>query len=126
MGGEVNCSVCIGGGSYESPEFFNESIVKSRKEHKCCECFRVIPKGLQYQHISGKWDGYIETYKTCMDCKYIRDGLSCGGVVGLGELWFEVYEVFGDVKSTACLAKIETASAKAFFLDKWREWKGLE
>ena len=28
--------------------------------------------------------------------------------------------------TTACLAKIETASAKAYMLERWRRWKGLD
>lgn len=124
-----DCNVCIGGGDYDAWEFSSTSFQKARKPYKCSECNREIPKGITYERISGKCGGYsyIETFITCMDCVNIRNGLSCeGGGVGLGGLWEEITEVFSDVKSTACLAKIKTPSAKAYFLERWRKWKGLE
>jgi hypothetical protein len=78
-----------------------------------------------YQKITGKWDGDFDSYKTCLDCMNIRNGLSCAPV-GLGNLWPEIGEVFDEFKNTACLDKIKTASAKAFFLEQWREHKGLD
>jgi hypothetical protein len=119
-----DCGVCIGGNDYEPWDFYHEKVVTARKPYKCGECYREIPKGAKYQRIVGKCCDSIDTYITCLDCKNIRSGLSCGPV-GLGMLWDEVGEVFSEIVSTACLAKIPTASAKAYFLDRWRQWKGL-
>ena len=41
--------------------------------HKCCECNREILHGEQYEYISGIWDGEPASYKTCLDCKSLRD-----------------------------------------------------
>ena len=122
----MECGVCIGGGDYESPQFYDHYIVKkSRKAHTCYECRRTIAIGSSYEYTAGKWDGRMEVYKTCLDCMNIRSGLSCEESTTFGELWSDIYEVFEDLKSTACLTKIPTASAKAYFLDRWRQWKGL-
>jgi hypothetical protein len=119
-----DCNVCIGGDDYEPWDFYSEDLVKARKPHRCCECDRDIGKGAVYERISGKCDGYIETYKTCMDCRHIRKGLACGPV-GLTMLWDEIGQVFDEFRNTACLLKIKTPSAKAYFLQRWREHKGL-
>lgn len=121
----MECEVCIGGDDYEPWEFYSDRTIKARKEHKCCECNRPITKGTEYQYISGKCDGYFSDYHTCLDCKNIRSGLSCGPV-GLSMLWDEIEEVFDQFKNTACLSKIKTPSAKEYFLERWRKWKGLE
>jgi hypothetical protein len=97
-----DCNVCIGGDDYEPWDFYEEKIVKARKEHKCCECYRPIPVGTQYERITGKCCGDIDKYKTCLECMNIRKGLSCGPV-GLTMLWDEIGEVFSEIVSTACL-----------------------
>jgi len=56
----------------EYPDFYTETKPVARKEHKCCECHGSIRKGDQYKKITGKWDGRIETYRTCPDCQVIR------------------------------------------------------
>lgn len=58
--------------SCESPEFFVEKMRKARKEHICDECGSVIDKGEFYQHVSAKWDGVVQTVKTCEFCKDVR------------------------------------------------------
>lgn len=120
------CGVCIGGGDWdEQPDFYTWMFPKARKEYKCCECHRSIAKGQKYEKYTDKFDGSINTSKTCMDCSNIRRSLTCegGSMPPFGGLWSEIRENFKHLTSTACLTKIPTASAKAFFLDKWREWK---
>jgi hypothetical protein len=119
-----DCNVCIGGDDYEPWDFYDQRIVKARKPHKCCECYREIAAGSEYECITGKCDGYIDRYKTCLDCMNIRRGLACGAV-GLTMLWDEIAQVFDQFVSTACLTKIKTPSAKAYFLERWREHRGL-
>jgi len=120
------CGVCISGSDYdEGPEFYEAIEVKARKPHVCGECHRAIPKGTIYERVTGKWEGDVKTIKTCLDCMNIRDGLSCDGGFTHGTLWESIREVF-DQMNTGCLAKIETASAKAYLVSRWRKWKGLD
>jgi hypothetical protein len=122
----AGCGVCIGGGrDYDgSPEFYSMKDVVARKEHVCGECGRAIPKGAMYERVSGKFDGDLFSEKTCMDCAHIRDGLSCDEGVPHGILWQEIRNIFPHF-TTGCLNKVESASAKAYLLQRWREWKGL-
>ena len=50
------------------PDFYDASIVKARKPHRCCECLREIELGERYERASGKWDGDFETFATCGTC----------------------------------------------------------
>jgi hypothetical protein len=52
-------------------EFYNEEIVRARREHKCCECRRPIRKGEVYQRANGKWDGDFASFATCNACLVI-------------------------------------------------------
>ncbi len=123
-----DCGVCIGGGDVDGYiEMMEQGVIKSRKDRACCECRRPIPKGSQCERTSGKWEGYFFADHTCLDCMNIRIGLSCEEPTAIGELWREVSDcqVFERL-TTACLAKIETASARAYLLERWRRWKGLD
>ena len=75
-----DCS-CIWVDDYVVPEFYSSVIRKSKKEHTCCECGRVISSNEQYENVYGKWDGNIEEFKTCCDCLSIRNAMFCDGVV---------------------------------------------
>lgn len=123
-----DCNICIGEyGDSGNWDFFNQIIRKARKNHNCCECDRQIIVGQEYEYSAGKWEGDLMDYKTCLDCSNIRKGLVCdGGTYGVGDMWNEIKEVFPDMKTTACLAKIKTPGAKAYLLERWREWKGLD
>ena len=52
---------------------FKEKIRTARKKHRCGECFGDITPGEQYEYVSGIWDGEPIVYKTCLDCKSLRD-----------------------------------------------------
>jgi hypothetical protein len=54
---------------------------KARKEHRCTECYRVIPVGEIYLNEGCLWDGRKDTYKICSHCQVVRNWLSaeCGG-----------------------------------------------
>lgn len=117
----MDCGVCIGGGDYELWDFCDSTMRKARKPHKCCECSREIPKGAQYEYIAGKCGGDFQDYKTCLDCMNIRNGLSCDSVALTG-LWDDIYEIFPEV-TTGCLQRIKTPSAKAYFIERWNQWK---
>ena len=50
-------------------------MVRARREHKCCECDRVIERGEEHEHVRGLWEGYWESYRTCLGCMRLRDDL---------------------------------------------------
>lgn len=78
------------GGDGEAPEFFNQKIVKARKQYRCCECRQIIPQGEVYERTSGKWNAEIMTYKTCKICAKIRKDFFCQYV--FEQLWEELEE----------------------------------
>jgi len=84
------------------PEFFRERFSVARKHHVCCECAKEIEPGTRYQYISGKWDGKILSYYTCIKCADLRDSLndvSCPYYSGLyEEYWEYLRTTFGDTK----------------------------
>ncbi len=88
-----DCS-CDIGDIGEHPEFYTESIVKARKDHKCCECGEIISKGQKYHRVAGKWDGEMLTFKTCIICTRIRDDYCKNGFV-FGELGEAFYNCMG-------------------------------
>lgn len=57
---------------YDQPEFYHEELRKARKPHKCEECSGTIIVGELYEHVRGKWDGYVDSFKTCQRCRDIR------------------------------------------------------
>jgi len=118
-----DCGVCIGGdGDGEYCSFSNVVFPKARKPHKCYECGREIAKGSEYEKYTGVFDGSFFEHKTCMDCRNIRLGLSCNNSIEFGRLWEEIYYIFPEV-TTGCLQRIKTPSAKAYFIERWNEWK---
>ncbi len=58
------------------PDVFNEWSPKARQPHKCCECRGIIARGEKYQKIQGLWDGRWRTFKTCIDCKELREKIT--------------------------------------------------
>lgn len=61
-------------GDYETPGFYHAKMRRARKVHRCAECGRVIALGELYEHVTGKWDGMVDTFKTCEHCKVLREG----------------------------------------------------
>lgn len=55
----------------DMPKCSTVVIRKARKEHKCCECRKVISKGDKYEYLSGVWDE-PQSYKTCISCADMR------------------------------------------------------
>jgi hypothetical protein len=51
-----------------APEFYHRHTVRGRKPHRCCECLRDIPVGEEHEVATGKWEGTVETFRTCADC----------------------------------------------------------
>ena len=79
-------------------------MVKARKNHKCCECGRVIEKGEKYEYCVAVWDGDLRTFKTCHGCKIIRDELFCDGWA-YGEVWRDIWENIADI-AVSCFSDL--------------------
>ena len=67
--------------SCDLPSVFSDTIRKSHREHKCCECERTIKVGEKYHLFKGCWEGKWSEYKTCMPC---------------WDLWIEVQKGYRD------------------------------
>ena len=63
----------------ESAEVFTSRCRKAKVFHKCCECRREIKPGEEYTSDKGKWGGEWDEFKTCADCKSLREAFFCGG-----------------------------------------------
>ncbi len=100
-----NCA-CVYVDVDDPPDFFLSQQVRARKQHKCAECGRSIGRGEEYERVSGKWDGRMDTFTTCLDCVSIRDQFFCDGFCYtnlLEDLGEHLFSVGGHVDS-ACLA----------------------
>lgn len=121
-----DCGVCIGDGNLDGyAEFQDVSYPKARKEHKCCECRRVINKGEVYHKWSGKWDGDLLCQKTCAQCEEIRSAFSCSGSYEFERLWDDMEEIVFPSITTGCYERLDTPEARSFLQKKWIDWKGL-
>ena len=118
-----DCGVCIGGCDGDTPEIYNERMVRARKVHKCCECEREILVGAVYEKVSGRWEGEFGTYKFCADCSDIGKSLSCGEGRTFLNLWDDIEENLFPNMTRGCINKLQTASAKVFLVKRWNEWK---
>jgi hypothetical protein len=63
----------LSSGDNDGPSFLYAEIRKAAKTHACCECDETIPAGSKYEYTSGKWDGDVSAYKTCLSCVEIRN-----------------------------------------------------
>lgn len=99
---EIDCA-CIDSdyGDGEPAEYFNDVEIKSRKQHKCCECDETIETGTIYERATGKWNGSWDTYKTCADCLSIRKAFFCSYIYGC--LWTDLKEY---LEPGECLDKL--------------------
>lgn len=73
------CDCSIDNGDWTGPSCLSVTIRKAAKDHRCCECHVVIPKGDQYEETTGVWDGRPDRFRTCLSCKYLRDTYCSGG-----------------------------------------------
>jgi hypothetical protein len=53
---------------YDPPAFYEQKLVRAKKDHTCCECGRTIRATEVYELASGKWDIGVCSYKTCVPC----------------------------------------------------------
>ena len=118
----ADCGVCIGGYDGDEATFYNERIAKARKAHRCYECRDEIAIGTEYELVSGKWEGLVESYHFCLQCSEIGKTFSCNGKRMFGSLWSDLEDVFDEL-TTGCLDELITAAAKQKLMDRWRAWK---
>lgn len=57
---------------YDPADFYNATIRTARKLHACFECGGQILPGDKYEHVTGKWEGRLDTFRTCERCHDIR------------------------------------------------------
>jgi hypothetical protein len=106
----------------EPARVFNESTPIARREHKCCECDEIIPKGARYELARGLWDGRWSTFKTCLSCVEIRDHFGCEGWV-YEMLWSDLEEnFFPDMKAGGPCMDGLSPSAKARLFERRIAW----
>jgi hypothetical protein len=74
------------------PDFIRETKRVARKEHQCSDCGETIHPGEEYQHVTGKWEGGIATFKTCEICQLIRKSGVCAY---FGELRQTIMDCWG-------------------------------
>ena len=107
---ECSCEISIDhdGG----PSCCKELIRTARKQHGCCECYRDILPGEQYEYISGIWDGHPESYKTCLDCQSLRKVFFDSWQYTT--IWDDFYESYrgADVPETCVAALTPAARAR--------------
>lgn len=56
----------------DPPEFMVTETRRARKPHQCHECRGTITPGESYEHVRGKWEGDVYTFKTCALCLELR------------------------------------------------------
>jgi len=55
---------------------YNKTRPIAKKDHRCSECASDIKKGERYERVFGVWEGYPNTYKTCVNCLVVRDSIT--------------------------------------------------
>ena len=118
------CNVCLSMDVCDYADDFAESaVLASVAPFKCCECARQFHAGALVQLAYLRYGDDTTEYETCSDCVEIHKALSCDGDRLFGDLWESIEDaVFPDM-TLACIAKVKTASARAYLQDEWRKWK---
>ncbi len=123
-----DCEVCIGGNRGFDIGDYEQSVERSKCDFECSECERPFQFGTVHELTTGynDDDGEPVRYTACMDCRHIALGLSCNGDRVHGTLWEDLEEDAGfEGFSEACVAKVQTVSAKRYLVERWKKWKGL-
>lgn len=88
----MGCSdTCVYMGEGEGAEVASSRVIRARKPQTCCECNDPIRPGDQYEFTSGRWDGAWSSFRTCSQCREIRDRFACDGYI-YGRLWEAIRE----------------------------------
>jgi hypothetical protein len=57
---------------FDPPEFYNCETRRARKRYRCEECRYEIQPGEVHEYVSGKWEGYLNSFRTCQRCVDLR------------------------------------------------------
>lgn len=117
---EIGCSDAEPIIGYERTVTVNDDPVL-----KCYECGRPIRVGAEFERVTGECDREAIDWRTCMDCVVIAEAFSEEGRMH-GGLWDSLEDYGFESFTTGCLTRMERASAKAYLVERWRKWKGLE
>ena len=103
----MECSCTIDIDHDGGPSCCTEKIRTARVKHVCDECFKNIVPGEKYEYVSGIWDSRPSVYKTCLDCKSIRDTFFSSW--GYTQVWENLQDEFGytgSVVPESCIAEL--------------------
>jgi len=119
-----NCNVCAirADGDGLASEFCHLKIVRARKPHACTECGTEIAPGEEYERATGKWDGEVSRYRTCLVCVEIRTKFSCDGSWLFDGIWGDLEEFLFPRMTTGCLEGL-SMTAKKRLLERWNKWR---
>ncbi len=113
----------LSSGDDDGPSFYVDQIRRAKKTHRCGECREDILKGDRYEIVTGRWDGTIDTHKTCLSCMEIRDHFACGSGFYFGRLWDDLEENFFPYMTAGgpCFAGLSVAARLRLFARRL-EW----
>ena len=110
----MECSCTVEVDIYDDgPSCHHEKIQTANKKHQCCECGKRIIPGEKYEYAAGIWDSKAHVYKTCLDCKSLRDVFF--DAFSYTEIWECFYDEFGSITPEvpeSCISKL-TPGARA-------------
>ena len=66
----------------EQAQFFYERMIVGKKDHKCCECHKIIKKGVEHRLTTMKFEGEWSKDRTCKTCVAIREDFGDCQAVG--------------------------------------------
>ena len=119
---ECSCTVDI---DYtdDGPTVHKTDIRTARKKHRCAECGVIINPGEKYEHAWGVWDSEASKYKTCLDCKSLRDVFF--DAFSYTRIWEDFYDEFGSItpevpeSCIAALTPVARAKVCEYIEDCW-------
>ena len=103
---ECSCNIDVGVDEFGTNLF--SKIVTARKTHVCSECREQITIGQKYLIEKIIYGGNFNVYKTCLDCKAVRDIFFFDGY------WYEmlwenledfIHESYGELPES-CIIKL--------------------
>lgn len=105
----MECSCTIDVDNDGGPTCHKEKIRTASKEHQCCECFKKIVPGEKYEYVFGIWDSEPHIYKTCLDCKSVRDTFF--GSWTYTQVWADFHDCDSEIPES-CISEL-TPGARA-------------
>lgn len=120
-----DCGCVYSGYDGDGPSFSCTTTPRCRKPFKCCECRETVQVSQKYERISGKWDGRIDVFKTCLPCVEIRDLLFCEGF-NYTNMWEDIREYFvAGGSPLGCIKKLEGVEARMKLSEAYRDFLGI-